>query len=55
MLKAGAELGFSPSSRTRVQVESSHRFDWLGNARANPGGLLAKPWQYGKKDEFFGD
>lgn len=46
MLKAGAELGFSPSSRTRVQVDQG----WIGqNGEMRRAG---KPWV---ADEFFDD
>lgn len=55
MLKAGAELGFSPASRTRVQVENARGFGWLTDPRANPDGLLAQPGQLRATDEFFGD
>ena len=54
MLKAGAELGFAPSSRTRVQVAPSlvnnpfARFrrpkPWECGEIDDPDGLLAKPW-----------
>jgi P27 family predicted phage terminase small subunit len=51
MLKAGAELGFSPSSRTRVQVAPGARggpLAWLHD----PDGLIArpKPWEFGRDD-----
>jgi P27 family predicted phage terminase small subunit len=63
MLKAGAELGFSPSSRSRVQVETerSGPLAWLRDRHNDPDGLLAKPWEFtgrsGERepDEFFGD
>jgi P27 family predicted phage terminase small subunit len=63
MLKAGAELGFSPSSRTRVQLEVglSGPLSWLRDRDNDPDGLLAKPWNSGRThgsdevDEFFGD
>lgn len=63
MLKAGAELGFSPSSRTRVQLDAA-RTDpvaWLRERGSDPDGLLARPWHFGASrapgevDEFFGD
>jgi P27 family predicted phage terminase small subunit len=45
MLKAGAELGFSPSSRSRVQVDGlSGPLAWLRDRDSDPDGLLAKPW-----------
>jgi hypothetical protein len=59
MLKAGAELGFSPASRTRVQVERtiSGRMPWMINPEDDPGNLLGPPGGYGTRepDEFFGD
>ena len=63
MLKAGAELGFSPSSRTRVQLEAglSGPLVWLRDRDNDPDGLLVKPWENGRSqadgevDEFFGD
>jgi hypothetical protein len=41
MRKAGVELGFSPASRTRVQVanERVSPFAWLQDSRADPDGL----------------
>ena len=55
MLKAGAELGFSPSSRTRVQVDKglNSPFAWLRERNNDPDDLIAKPWAY-EPDEFFG-
>ena len=52
MLKAASELGFTPSSRSRVQIEPS--------TSSNPfalNGRRPKPWEYkGRhKDEFFDD
>ncbi len=45
MLKAGAELGFSPASRTRVQIEGlSGPMAWLHGRDSDPDGLIAKPW-----------
>ena len=62
MLKAGAELGFSPASRTRVQVanERASPFAWLRDPRNDPDGLIKKPWdterwEVDEKDEFFDD
>ena len=64
MLKAGAELGFSPSSRSRVQVEAdrSGPFAWLRDRNNDPDNLIAKPWEYPYRpsdkrepDDFFGD
>jgi P27 family predicted phage terminase small subunit len=58
MLKAAAELGFSPSSRSRVQVEGGLRspFSWLNSKdheMLGPG----KPWEYDADptDRFFKD
>ena len=47
MLKAGSELGFSPASRTRVQVETglNSPMAWLRDQSADPEGLLATPWR----------
>ncbi|KQU53959.1 hypothetical protein ASG67_17900 [Sphingomonas sp. Leaf339] len=56
MLKAGSELGFSPSSRTRVQIDGGP--SWIRDGGMDPDGLLAGPWNYGgprEPDEFFGD
>lgn len=52
MLKAGAELGFSPSSRTRVQVAPEH-----SGALFDARGRLLKPWEFeaDAADEFFDD
>ena len=47
MLKAGAELGFSPSSRTRVQIDQGWTIGANGKLR-----VAKKPWEV---DEFFGD
>jgi hypothetical protein len=47
MLKAAAELGFSPSSRSRVQIEGglTSPFSWLnGKDREMLG--PSKPWEY---------
>ena len=63
MLKAGAELGFSPASRTRVQVanERASPLAWLRDQRHDPDGLIKKPWhtewreEQDEKDEFFDD
>jgi hypothetical protein len=63
MLKAGAELGFSPASRRRVQVanERTSPFAWLDDPRVDPDGLIAKPWDYhghpepSSTDKFFDD
>jgi phage terminase small subunit len=48
MLKAGAELGFSPSSRTRVQVETGLNgpLAWMRERGNDPDGLLATPWDF---------
>lgn len=55
MLKAGAELGFSPASRTRVQTDTlSGPLAWLRDRNNDPQGLLAKPWDT-QRDEFFDD
>jgi P27 family predicted phage terminase small subunit len=58
MLKAAAELGFSPSSRSRVQVEGglASPFSWLNSKdheMLGPG----RPWEFGADptDQFFGD
>ncbi len=64
MLKAGAELGFSPSSRSRVQVLPDPRdgpFAALRRQRDDPFNARPKPWNYSGRDdgmepdEFFGD
>lgn len=58
MLKAGAELGFSPASRTRVQVQPASRFPWMPDPLDDPNCLLGPPGGYGgarERDEFFGD
>ena len=61
MIKAGAELGFSPASRTRVQMDGlSGPLAWLCDRDADPDGLLATAWDRGRwrgrePDEFFGD
>ncbi len=51
MLKAAAELGFTPSSRSRVQV--------IPDGSDNPFARFrrGKPWEFGSahKDEFFDD
>jgi len=53
MLKAGAELGFTPSSRTRVQVAAGRPQDPYDRF-FNPTGR--KPWELpGDRDEFFDD
>jgi P27 family predicted phage terminase small subunit len=63
MLKAGAELGFSPSSRTRVQIapdRSNNPFARNG-VRSDAIGGAPKPWNFGSSeeadaaDEFFDD
>jgi P27 family predicted phage terminase small subunit len=52
MLKAGAELGFSPASRTRVQIEGlSGPMAWLHDRDSDPDGLIAKPWNVGQRGE----
>jgi P27 family predicted phage terminase small subunit len=52
MLKAGAELGFSPSSRTRVQVDKGLNgpLAWLRDRNNDPDNLLAKPWDFDAED-----
>jgi P27 family predicted phage terminase small subunit len=71
MLKAGAELGFSPSSRSRVQVVPAFAGSQFARLRRHkpwefgelddPDGLIARPWDQGQgaeqdaKDEFFDD
>jgi hypothetical protein len=53
MLKAGAELGFSPASRTRVQVVrdiASNPFARNG-VRYNPVYPVRKPWELPADDE----
>ena len=52
MLKAGAELGFSPSSRTRVQVEPGLNgpLAWLRDRHVDPHNPFAKPWDYDTDD-----
>jgi P27 family predicted phage terminase small subunit len=53
MLKAAAELGFTPSSRSRVQVITGASTDPY-HPTLNPSGR--KPWEYtGERDEFFDD
>jgi P27 family predicted phage terminase small subunit len=53
MLKAAAELGFTPSSRSRVQIAAGTSSDPY-HPNLNPKGL--KPWEYGQeRDEFFDD
>jgi P27 family predicted phage terminase small subunit len=62
MLKAGAELGFSPASRTRVQVANDRAspFAWLRD-HDDPDDLIARPWNFNGQteassaDEFFDD
>jgi P27 family predicted phage terminase small subunit len=53
MLKAGAELGFSPSSRTRVQVDRGLNgpLAWLRERINDPHNLLAKPWEFDGQEE----
>ncbi len=52
MLKAGAELGFSPASRTRVQIDGlTGPLAWLRDKNSDPEGLLAKPWDVGRWQE----
>jgi hypothetical protein len=57
-LKAAAELGFSPSSRSWVQLESglNSPFCWLNNKDHEMLGPT-KPWECGSRepDPFFGD
>ena len=60
MLKAGAELGFSPASRTRVQTDrlTGGRLPWMPNPVDDPDNLLGPTGEYGgcrEPDEFFGD
>jgi len=53
MLKAAAELGFTPSSRSRVQIAAGTSSDPY-HPHLNPIGR--KPWEYGQeRDEFFDD
>lgn len=54
MIKAGAELGFSPASRTRVQTDPGGPLAWLASHR-DPHGFLKKPWETDESDEFFDD
>jgi hypothetical protein len=56
MLGAGAELGFSHSSRTRLQVAKgmNSALAWLRGRHDNPDDLIAKPWGY-EPEEFFDD
>jgi hypothetical protein len=47
MIKAGAELGFSPVSRTRVQIDGlSGPLAWLCDRNSDPDGLLPTPWDF---------
>lgn len=58
MLKAAAELGFSPASRSRVQIERTARRPWMPNPHSDPDNLLGPPGGYGGTrdlDEFFND
>jgi len=63
MIKAGAELGFSPASRTRVQVVRDTGFNPFARngVRHNPVYPTRKPWEFpypeedNEPDEFFGD
>ena len=60
MIKAGAELGFSPASRSRVQVVAvSGSNPFLRNSvRHDPFNSRPKPWEFDGRhepDEFFGD
>jgi P27 family predicted phage terminase small subunit len=53
MIKAAAELGFTPSSRSRVQIATGTSSDPY-HPHLNPNGR--KPWEYGQaRDEFFDD
>jgi hypothetical protein len=56
MLKAGAELGFSPSTCTRVQVDKGMNspLAWLRDRHNDPDDLIAKPCNY-VRDEFSGN
>ncbi|MEO6716306.1 MAG: phage terminase small subunit P27 family [Novosphingobium sp.] len=55
MLKAGAELGFSPSSRSRVQVDRGHiSLPWMFN-RQDYDFLIALPGDSDPGDRFFDD
>ena len=54
MIKAGAELGFSPASRTRVQTDPGGPLAWLASQR-DPHGLIKTPWDSVGADEFFDD
>jgi P27 family predicted phage terminase small subunit len=49
MIKAGAELGFSPASRTRVQVSPSLDSNPFARFRADP--FRRKPWELPEPDE----
>jgi hypothetical protein len=49
MIKAGAELGFSPASRTRVQVSPSSLGNSLARLRGDP--FRPKPWEIGQIDD----
>jgi P27 family predicted phage terminase small subunit len=63
MLKAGAELGFSPSSRSRVQVTPDPRegpFAALRKRFDDPFNARPKPWETGRNapddtDRYFND
>ena len=60
MIKAGVELGFSPASRSRVQVVAvSGSNPFLRNGvRHDPFNPRPKPWEFDGRhepDEFFGD
>jgi P27 family predicted phage terminase small subunit len=60
MLKAGAELGFSPSSRTRVMIDKGMNspLAWLSDRANDPHNLLGKTWSNGHDDptdRFFRD
>jgi hypothetical protein len=56
MLEAGAELGFSHSSHTRVQVAKgmNSALAWLRDRHNDPDNLTAKPWDH-EPEEFFDD
>ena len=53
MMKAAAELGFTPSSRSRVQIEPGLHSPF---SSIYDDDLIARPWHHTREpDEFFGD